>query len=85
MSENSKRILIDEETVEKIAGGRFCYDGQGEYGIHYMWSDENPDAVYAFEFSKMPQIGKTLGKECYNMSDADALNYLVGKGLITPA
>ena len=53
MSDQNKRVLLNDDVVEKISGGELLYYCvRGEQ--HYMWSDENPDYKYAFEKASFP-------------------------------
>lgn len=81
MSDQNKRVLLNDDVVEKISGGELLYYCvRGEQ--HYMWSDENPDYKYAFEKADMKEINKYIFFNCDGLSDQETLAQLQNLGLI---
>ena len=47
MADNLNRIMLDDEIVESVAGGKFRYTSNPVAGCK-CWDSENPDVKYTF-------------------------------------
>lgn len=50
MSENMKRIPLNDMDIEDVAGGNVCY--VCNQTDHYCWGSHNPDVKYEFRSRK---------------------------------
>lgn len=80
MSEFDKRIPLDDDTLEAVAGGNVLYVCNAV--DHYCWGSHNPDKKY--EFQSKRKMLDFISKNYDYYGEGGIFQAMIDEGLITP-
>lgn len=81
MSDKLKRVPLDDEQVDYIAGGKIGFISSKSRG-HYVISTDYPDIMIPFEYAKFEQIKAYIRTDCNGLDDLETIAKLQQQGLI---
>lgn len=81
MAQEFERIQLEDGQEELVTGGRLKYISDTQAG-HFVYSRENPDVKYTFNFDDMIEIRKIELSEMYGQPDEKILATAEARNLI---
>ena len=80
MSENKKRIMLDDDVLDSVAGGNVLYVCNST--DHYCYGSHNPDVKY--EFQSRRQMLNFIEQNYDYYGEAGIFQAMVNAGIVTP-
>lgn len=83
MADAVKRVQLSDDQVETIAGGAINYYATRDAGS-YLWSTDDPDTKYAFDYKNFTKIKIVAESMCQGKDDPTIIGTLLSYNLISP-